>query len=240
MSLALDSSTSLLSLALGVPGPEGIRWSSTNDLPDGGRHGIALPLAIDRMLVEAGASLADLSALAVGLGPGSFTGLRVGVATLKGLAFARKLPLAGASSLRALARAALQSGVPAPVVAVMDAKHGELYAGVFEGPDARPLMPELALEPAGLAAALGVHRETATLVGEGVAAYRAVLEKDFRLAQLASNTPAHPQAIHVAALCLPAAPFSLEALFRIEPSYVRASTPEIRFPQGTFTPREGL
>jgi tRNA threonylcarbamoyladenosine biosynthesis protein TsaB len=238
--LALDSSTLALSLAVGRWRSGTLEWLVARDVPDGGKHGISLPLALDQVLLEAGGSLQDLTALAVGLGPGSFTGLRVGLATLKGLAYAQRLPLAGASSLRALARAALVAGAPSPVAAVLDARHGELYAGLFEGPSAAPLLAEMSLVPERLAAALGSHRESATLVGEGIAAYRPALERDFRREQLSADFAARPQAKHVAELCLPVPAFSLESLFRLEPSYVRASEPEIKFPQGNFVPREGF
>ncbi len=87
----------------------------------------------------------------MGLGPGSFTGLRVGLATIKGMAYGRQLSTAGVSSLRALAFQALSNSPPASsCVAVLDARHGEIYAGIFSSPRAEPNGPELALKPAAL------------------------------------------------------------------------------------------
>src|SRR5512146_3145333 len=78
------------------PGPQG---------PAGG-HGGRLPGALQDVLVAAGLAIPAIDGYAVGLGPGSFTGLRIGLATWKGLAYANRRPIAGSSSLAALALAA--------------------------------------------------------------------------------------------------------------------------------------
>src|SRR5207237_5286975 len=75
-------------------------------------------------------SLDGVEGLAVGIGPGSFTGLRVGLACAKSLAYARKLPIAGASSLRALAG-------PGLVCAALEARKGELFIAVDRGGEER-------------------------------------------------------------------------------------------------------
>ena len=90
---------------------------------------VVLPL-VERALAEAQTSLAEIEAFALSIGPGSFTSLRVGVATLKGLAFGSERPVAAVSSLRALALVA-----PDParcVLALLDARRGELYAAAWE------------------------------------------------------------------------------------------------------------
>jgi tRNA threonylcarbamoyladenosine biosynthesis protein TsaB len=85
---------------------------------------------IDSVLREAGVALGDVDAIAVSVGPGSFTGLRVGVATVKGLAFGDAIPIVAVPTLAAVAHAADAAG--APVVAVLDAQRGEVYAAGFE------------------------------------------------------------------------------------------------------------
>ena len=111
----------------------------------------------DELLREAGAEQGDLSRLVVGTGPGSFTGLRLGLAAARGLAFALDLPLAGVSTLRALA-----AGSPG-ALPVIDAGRREVF--VFEGPEPAARSPqELDLEPGTLC------------VGDGALRYRAVLE----------------------------------------------------------------
>ena len=111
----------------------------------------------DALLREAGAGQRDLTGLVVGTGPGSFTGLRVGLAAARGLAFALDLPVAGVSTLRALA-----AGSPG-ALPVVDAGRREVF--VLEGPEPAVRKPqELELEPGTLC------------VGDGALRYRALLE----------------------------------------------------------------
>jgi len=92
-----------------------------------GRSGAeSLLPCIDEVLARAGVALDQLDAFAVSIGPGSFTGLRVGLATLKGLAFGSDRPAVAVSTLEALALAAGPDELP--VVALIDARRGEVYA----------------------------------------------------------------------------------------------------------------
>ncbi len=125
--------------------------------------------AVDEVLVLAGARAADVEAFAVSIGPGSFTGLRVGIATVKGLAFGSGRPVAAVSSLAALARGAPESAEP--VVALLDARRDEFYAASFRG-----LGPDRDPAPAGLDEGVYTPAELVerlpsrcVLVGEGVA-----------------------------------------------------------------------
>jgi tRNA threonylcarbamoyladenosine biosynthesis protein TsaB len=111
---------------------------------------------VDALLRQAGAHTRDLDALAVGVGPGSFTGLRVGLATARGLALALGIPVAGVSTLDALA-----AGAPG-AVPVVDARRREVFALLDEP---RVLAPAELEIPAGQ-----------LLVGSGAVRYRATLE----------------------------------------------------------------
>jgi tRNA threonylcarbamoyladenosine biosynthesis protein TsaB len=95
-------------------------------------HGFELPSAVAEVLDAAGANLSDLTAIAVAIGPGSFTGLRVGLSYAKGIAAARKISMVGVSSLDALA---LCAGSEAPegasIYPVIDARKGEVYTGLY-------------------------------------------------------------------------------------------------------------
>jgi tRNA threonylcarbamoyladenosine biosynthesis protein TsaB len=113
---------------------------------------------IDAVLREAAVEPEELDALAVGTGPGSFTGVRIGLATARALAFALDLPAAGVSTLDALA-----AGAPG-AVPVIDAKRGEVFALL----DGEPRC----LEPDQLDLASG-----ALCVGDGAVRYRAILEE---------------------------------------------------------------
>lgn len=92
-----------------------------------------LPM-IDELLGAAACQLADVNAFAISLGPGGFTSLRIGLATLKGLAFGSHLPVAAVSTLEALAHAAWTAGrahAEESVCALLDARRGEFYAGAY-------------------------------------------------------------------------------------------------------------
>jgi tRNA threonylcarbamoyladenosine biosynthesis protein TsaB len=139
----------------------------------GRRHVESLHTAIERVLADAGATVADLGCIAVDIGPGLFTGLRVGVAAAKMLATARGLPLVTATSLEILAAAAQPlAGPDVQVVPVIDMRRGEV-AWQLDG--------EIELgTPAELTGALARTRPSAggqfVLVGDGAARYEAVFE----------------------------------------------------------------
>jgi tRNA threonylcarbamoyladenosine biosynthesis protein TsaB len=170
--LGLDTATADTAVALWAPdGPEVER---RDEPPLGARpaHAGKLLLLVEEVLNEAGASWDDVERIAVGVGPGSFTGLRIGIATARGLAQARNLPLTGVSSLAALAhgvRPPYPGGVRPPyVVAVIDARRGEVFAeapGEF-GP--------AAMRPEELAARI---RFGSLTVGDGAVRFREPLER---------------------------------------------------------------
>jgi len=102
--LGLDTATADTAVALWAPG--GPEVERRDEPPLGARpaHAGKLLLLVEEALDAAGASWDDIERIAVGVGPGSFTGLRIGIATARGLAQARNLPLIGVSSLAALAK----------------------------------------------------------------------------------------------------------------------------------------
>src|SRR5438270_13776172 len=116
--LALDTSSRWTSCALVDP-DRGVVAESLHAPPE--KAGEILPGALVDLC---GGDLARVDALAVGLGPGSFTGLRVGIASLKAIAYERELPLVGGSSLRALALAALGRG---NLMLMLRGSRGELF-----------------------------------------------------------------------------------------------------------------
>jgi len=135
-------------------------------------HSEKLLQQIDLLLAEAGWVLDDLDLLAVTIGPGSFTGLRIGIATVKGLAQALDKPVAGISSLQMLALNA--PAVSIPICAFLDARKKEVYSQLFaaspEGP--LPLDKARVLPPEEL---LRSMTDKVVLVGDGVPQYRQLI-----------------------------------------------------------------
>lgn len=130
---------------------------------------ILLP-ALDALFDLAGAGRDALGAFAVSIGPGSFTGLRVGLATVKALALGTARPVAAVSTLEALALAA---GSPErPVSALLDARRGEVYAGAWVRG-----APGLAEGLYGIEALAGALPQGCTLVGEGALLHEAALRR---------------------------------------------------------------
>jgi tRNA threonylcarbamoyladenosine biosynthesis protein TsaB len=162
--LGLDTATS--ATVVGVLGADGGVHEVRDDPPPGARpaHAARLLGAVDDALAAAGVGWDEVTRLAVGAGPGSFTGLRIGIATARGLAQARGLEMVGVSTLAALAR-----GASAEVVlAVLDARRGEVFAG-------GPFAPA-ALAPEMLAERVRAMPVAPLAVGDGAIRFRGSLE----------------------------------------------------------------
>lgn len=129
-------------------------------------HAEALMAMIETATTRAGVSLAEIDAFAASIGPGSFTGIRVGVAAVRGFAVATGRPALGVSSLEAIALRARAGASGRPLMTVLDARKDEVYAGLFAG-DGAPIgeaMVISAVEAAARASAAG-----AVLAGPGSA-----------------------------------------------------------------------
>lgn len=123
MLLAIDTSTSAVTAAL-HDGRDVVARTSTIDAR---RHTEILAPAIEAMFAETDVAPADLSRVAVGVGPGPFTGLRVGVMTAMTFAYALDLPIGGVCSLDALAHRAQTLGMRGPLLVATDARRKEIY-----------------------------------------------------------------------------------------------------------------
>jgi tRNA threonylcarbamoyladenosine biosynthesis protein TsaB len=149
----------------------GLVAEERDDPPPGQRpaHAAALLPAAEAVLQRAGWDWGDLDRLAVGVGPGSFTGLRIGLAAARGAALARGLELAGVSSLRALAAAA--EAEAELVLAVLDARRGEVFAAGWRD-GAEVVIAPAALAPAALAERVRALPGRPLAVGDGAVAFR--------------------------------------------------------------------
>jgi len=142
------------------------------------RHAEALAPAIDHVLSQVEATLGDVDAIAVDVGPGLFTGLRVGVATAQGLAQGLGVGIIEVTSVEVLAREAYGCGWEGPVAAVVDARRGEVFVGRCAGPGTpveapsrcspSALAEELASVPGTLVVGTGARRYCAVFAGTGL------------------------------------------------------------------------
>jgi tRNA threonylcarbamoyladenosine biosynthesis protein TsaB len=191
-------------------------------------HGETLLPQIARVVEQSGLSLNEIELFAVGIGPGSFTGLRIGVATAKGLALAQQRPLIGITSLRCLARGmSAGAGLIAPV---LDAHKGEVYCAAYALGSEGELVPRLApfhAPPAEAAARLAAEAagERLWVAGSGLTRYGAVLSDGlgpgFRRAPQFCDVPRAACLAHEALRELErSGPSDLAAL---EPMYLRPS-----------------
>jgi tRNA threonylcarbamoyladenosine biosynthesis protein TsaB len=171
--LGFDTATPATAVAL--LGADGEAMERRHDPAPGERPGHATRLLglVEEVLAAAGLSPGDLERVAVGTGPGSFTGLRIGVATARALAQGVGAGLVGVSTLRALAVGAEVEAERA-VVAVIDARRGEAFAAAWRGHT--PIMAPAALAPEDLARQAGRLGEGPLAVGDGAVRFRTILE----------------------------------------------------------------
>jgi tRNA threonylcarbamoyladenosine biosynthesis protein TsaB len=214
--LALDTSTDACTVALvGEPGPP---YEITIPVRTG--HAGSLLPVIDRLFSMSPSAKEDVDLIAVGIGPGSFTGIRIGIATARGLAMALSKPLAGINTLDALAHGALPSALP--IMPIIDARKSEIFCSLYAGDGTPPAKP-MNIRPENLASL--VTSET-LFIGNAVPLYRdaiaGILGKSY------VEGPEHlwyPRASVIGRMALEqAASGSLQAA---QPMYVRASDADI-------------
>lgn len=212
--LALETATEACSVALWLDGEVIERHEVAPR-----RHAeLALPWA-DALLADAGIGRADLDAVAVGRGPGAFTGVRLAIALAQGIALGLDRPVVPVSTLAALALPAAMRAPGAPVLAAIDARMGELYVGRFRFDGG---LHELAPERLCVAAGVELDSDGWHGVGSGFAAQDGALAARIG-GRLASTEPAAlPRAGDVARLA--AALYAAGAGVApelVEPAYLR-------------------
>jgi tRNA threonylcarbamoyladenosine biosynthesis protein TsaB len=259
--LAFDTATPATSVALALP--DGRTLGRRHDPGPGERPGhqaLLLSFAVE-LLDEAGVAFAQLDRIAVGVGPGTFTGLRIGVATARALAQAHDLPLVGISTLHALAAnaqlavagadgladasarsppgdLAMQSAPADCTLAVLDARRGEAFAAAWPGDraadaGAQPLLAPAALTPEALVAAVQDLPRAPLAVGDGALRFREQLEAAGVLVP-ADGSPAHR--VDAAAHCRLAAATAPHARDEVLPAYIRLPDAELALRRRTAGP----
>jgi tRNA threonylcarbamoyladenosine biosynthesis protein TsaB len=217
--VALDTASP--STVTGVMRADGSVVEARDDPPPGsrGEHASRLLVLMERALRESATEWGDVDRIAVGVGPGGFTGLRIGIATARALAQAHGPRLVPVGSLAALA-----AGTDGPVAAVLDARRGEVFAAVYDS--GRELIAPAALAPEALAERLAELEPPVQAVGDGAVRFRQELERA-GVAVPADGSAAHR--ISAAPLCRLGAVGAPAERDRLLPDYRRE--PDAKPPQ---------
>jgi tRNA threonylcarbamoyladenosine biosynthesis protein TsaB len=172
--LGVDSATADAVVGVTDAG-EVVREARVDPGPDGRpRHSQVLLGEIERSVAEAG-GWERIERIAVGIGPGSFTGLRIGIATARALAQAREVSIAPVSSLAALARGISEGGHTALALPVINARRGEAFAALFDR-EGEEVWPPFVAPPAELVERLGNLDAAPLAAGDGALRFAAELE----------------------------------------------------------------
>lgn len=233
-----------MSAALLSQGPNFLEVLATREAGPPEVVSTLIPSVFDWLLEEAGAMSSDVGVVVAGLGPGLFTGVRVAAATMKAIAYARRVPLLGAGTLEAMALAASRGGVASPgdrfegamapnaeddtvYCPVLDARKGEVYFGLYRvrGMKVEQVLAPEASPPARLVECLSAREEPVVAFGSGVSPAGElpprvqVLEK-----------PRGPGAAEIAALAWhrqPTPVYEAHAVLSLEPTYLRPPEAEV-------------
>tara|TARA_R110002124_G_scaffold33593_2_gene111156 strand:- start:1482 stop:2138 length:657 start_codon:yes stop_codon:yes gene_type:complete len=190
-------------------------------------HAEELMGLIGAVLAEAGMTPADLKALAVTIGPGTFTGLRVGLAAARGLALARALPLVGITTLEAVA-APVTCAADETIAAVFDARRDEIYLQAFDHAHL-PLSEPMIVSLDGATDHLPGSRIVAVGTGAGLLSARLA---DKGIPCTLAEALAQPDALTVARLALARLKAHGPDHFRVAPAPLYLRAPDAKLPGG--------
>ncbi len=197
------------------------------NLNDKKQHSVILMRLIDSILKEYEIDINDIDAFIISRGPGSFTGLRIGMATLKGLAFASKKPLISVSTLDALAYNSISfQGIICPI---MDALRDNIYTCLYknENNNLTPLIKEQCLNINELVTILKEQTLPIIFVGDGVAKHKEFLQENIPNSFFAPNHSNFPKASSVGELGIKKINDGvIENIDSINPIYLRKSQAE--------------
>ncbi|MEX2552988.1 MAG: tRNA (adenosine(37)-N6)-threonylcarbamoyltransferase complex dimerization subunit type 1 TsaB [Actinomycetota bacterium] len=226
--LGMETSTPWASVTIGSE--QGIIGSCL--ISRGASHGSFLMPAVEFLMKEADLTYRNLSAVAVGLGPGLYTGMRVGVATAKTLAQALSVPIVGVPSLDLLAFEIRYSNKL--ICPVLDAKRNEVFFAFYKAvPGGVTRVSEYVVaSPEKLLVEMEARTEEILLVGNGALLYRHMLETR-RKVEFGSIANAFPRASSLVELALPRLfREDFDRMFDLEPLYMRRSDAEINWEKG--------
>jgi tRNA threonylcarbamoyladenosine biosynthesis protein TsaB len=228
--LAIDTSSGSGSIALLRPGGSLL---AERTVGSAGPHARWLLQSIASLLDDHGLAPEDIERYALAIGPGSFTGLRIGVSTIKGLAWSTGRPVTPVCTLRALAlNAPYPGGLVCPL---LDARKSEVYAAIyaFSGARLRAVMEPAALRPEALVDRMEAARQEAPqrdggvlFLGSGLGVYGGFLEEACPGALLAPEPLWHIRAANIALLALEEGS-PMKNPLEIAPLYLRKSEAEL-------------
>lgn len=222
--LALDASSASGSIALSI----GEDLVSELNVENAGPHSAWLLPAVSAFLSDSGCTAGDIDIYAATVGPGSFTGIRIAVSTVKGLAWPLGKKVYGASTLKALA---MNCGAPgATICPLLDARKGEVYAALFSfsGEGMKALMDESVLTPGELFANIErLAPGPVTFTGPGLAVYGDEVLKNVTGADAAPEQHWRVKASNVALLALRDTP-NATAPGLLSPVYLRKPGTEFK------------
>lgn len=225
--LILGIETATVQVGCAIGGHEGVLASAHSARSK--RHAENLAPAIEFICKQAQVELDDIGLVAVDVGPGLFTGLRVGLATAKAIAFALRVPMIGVSSLDLLAFPIRFT--PRLIVAVIDARRGEIYhASYRQVPGGVQRVSDYTVgSPEDLASELFATGEDALLVGDGAHRYREAFE-DLARVDVIDGGSWHPSAASLVQLAhAQALREDFSQIDEISPIYLRRPDAEINW-----------
>jgi tRNA threonylcarbamoyladenosine biosynthesis protein TsaB len=232
--LGIETSTPQASVAIGSE--QGVVASA---MVSRGASGNEFLLPAMRFCLEsAGLGWRNIGGVAVSLGPGLYTGMRVGVATAKALAQALSVPIVGLASLDLLAYDVRYS--PRTICAVLDARRKEVFNAFYRpSPGGVQRMTEYRVEPPErLAVGIDSRPEEVLLVGNGMLVYRHVFEDLGSVAELGTMSHAFPNALSLVELALPRLfREEFDSLDSLSPLYLRRSARRIQWDRLLARPR---
>lgn len=213
--LSIETSTSACSVALHENG----QLIGTQMLTKEGSHSIKLTVLIDQLLENCAVQMRDLSAIAVSNGPGSYTGLRIGLATAKGLCFGLDIPLIALPTLQILAKA--YQGTTSPSIALLpmlDARRMEVYSAIYQSDNFAELdsLKPVVLEENSYA---GLADKEIFAFGNGSSKFEAICQtKNIRFLK----SPLYPEAKYMGDLALESyLNQKFENIVTLEPQYLK-------------------
>ncbi|MBI5234528.1 MAG: tRNA (adenosine(37)-N6)-threonylcarbamoyltransferase complex dimerization subunit type 1 TsaB [Deltaproteobacteria bacterium] len=223
--LAFDTATSSGAVAVVRDNTVLAQWQGARE----GAHAVTLMPAVDSVLKEAGLRIADIDCFAVGVGPGSFTGLRIGISAVKGLSWTLDKKVVAVSSLKAIAMNLKEES--ALICPILDAKKKEVYTSLyrFKDDEMETLMHETVIKPSELFSMIksGFGPRDVVFIGEGLDVYKDLLEREIEGARLGPEALWQVSAVNIAALAMSDMEKAVLP-WQISPKYLRKSEAETK------------